>query len=302
MRQGKPKRGSTNSPFRNRNSRQEEKGTGKSDFAGNRHKGGTKPQPFRGDSRPAVPVGTPETEFSHLPGYWLYGHHAVSAALANSRRKILRRLEIEDQGKALGADPRPLPDWQRVDRATIERLLGRDCVHQGIAARVLPLPECDVEDILEAASGRDQACILILDQVTDPQNVGAILRSAAAFGAIGAILTERHAAPESGLLAKAASGALDYVPVARIVNLVRAMARLKEAGFWCIGLAAEAPQTLAEAKLSGRVALCLGAEGSGLRRLTRENCDLLLRLPSSGPISHLNVSNAAAVALYELNR
>jgi 23S rRNA (guanosine2251-2'-O)-methyltransferase len=116
------------------------------------------------------------------------------------------------------------------------------------------------------------------------------------------LLTERHAAPETGVLAKAASGALDVTPLVRVANLARAMEQLKTAGFWCVGLAGEADRTLAQANLTGRVALCLGAEGPGLRRLTREHCDLLAKLPTSSPIGHLNVSNAAAVALYELVR
>jgi 23S rRNA (guanosine2251-2'-O)-methyltransferase len=236
--------------------------------------------------------------------YWIYGNHAVAAAIDNPNRRIRRLLQAHPEGeKAVrGAGDRPLPRWETVDRAILDRVAGRESVHQGIAAQVDPLPETDIEDIAALAADRPEAKVVILDQVTDPHNVGAILRSAAAFGALAVVLTERNAAPESGVLAKAASGALEVVPLVRVTNLARAIEQLKGAGFWCAGLAAEGERSLAEARLSGRVALCLGAEGAGLRRLTRSHCDLLVRLPTSGPIDHLNVSNAAAVALYELSR
>jgi 23S rRNA (guanosine2251-2'-O)-methyltransferase len=227
----------------------------------------------------------------------------VNAALANPKRRIHQILATAEAAASIGRGTgtgHPAPE--ATDREALDRLLGRDSVHQGIAMRVSPLPETDLYEICDRARETERASVIVLDQVTDPHNVGAILRSAAAFGALAIILTERHAAPESGVLAKAASGALEHVPLARVTNLVRAMGELKEAGFWCLGLAAEGRQTLAEAKPSGRVALCLGAEGSGLRRLTREHCDLLVRLPTSGPIDHLNVSNAAAISLYELVR
>jgi 23S rRNA (guanosine2251-2'-O)-methyltransferase len=240
--------------------------------------------------------------------YWIYGHHAVLAAIDNPKRRIRRLVQAgaggERQGAraAIGGSERPLPAWETVERPVLDRLAGRESVHQGVAAQVELLAEIEIEELTAAAADRPDAPLIILDQVTDPHNVGAILRSAAAFGALGVVLTERHAAPETGVLAKAASGALELVPLVRVANLARAMEQLKAAGFWCVGLAAEAERTLAQARLSGRVALCLGAEGSGLRRLTRAHCDLLVKLPTSGPIDHLNVSNAAAVALYELAR
>jgi 23S rRNA (guanosine2251-2'-O)-methyltransferase len=236
--------------------------------------------------------------------YWIYGNHAVLAAIDNPKRRIRRLLQAsaDAEKSARGGGDRPLPRWETVDRGILDRVAGRESVHQGIAAQVDPLPETDVEDVAALAADRAEAKIVVLDQVTDPHNVGAILRSAAAFGALAVVLTERNAAPESGVLAKAASGALEVVPLVRVTNLARAMDRLKAAGFWCAGLAAEAERTLTEARLSGRIALCLGAEGAGLRRLTRTHCDLLVKLPTGGPIDHLNVSNAAAVALYELRR
>jgi len=266
-----------------------------------RHDDGRKP----GRSKPASESGhrdKPRREYAQhaQPGgpYWLYGHHAVAAALANPERKILRLAQ---------AGAGELPDvegheWEQVPRDVLESWLPPGAVHQGLAAKVHPLPERAIEDVIAEAKDLEHAPLMILDQVTDPQNVGAILRSAAAFGALAVILTERHAAPESGALAKAASGALEHVPLIRVANLARALEQLKKGGFWIAGLAAEGSQTLAKAKLTGKVGLALGAEGPGLRRLTREHCDLLVRLPTSGPIDHLNVSNAAAVALYELVR
>jgi 23S rRNA (guanosine2251-2'-O)-methyltransferase len=175
-------------------------------------------------------------------------------------------------------------------------------VHQGLALLAEPLPAVDIYEVCDGLAGAEQAALLVLDQVTDPHNVGAILRSAAAFGARAVICTERHAAAETGVLAKAASGALELVPLVAVTNLARAMETLKEAGVWCMGLAAEAEQTIAATDLTGKTAIVLGAEGSGLRRLTREHCDLLVRLPTQGAFANLNVSNAAAVALYEVAR
>ncbi len=242
-------------------------------------------------------------------GYWLYGLHAVGAALANPNRRF-RRLALAARDGMPGdllalLERRATADGIRiepVDRPALDRPLPADSVHQGLAARVEPLPEPDLDDRLDELAGRPQATLLLLDRITDPHNVGAILRSAAAFGAAAVVLTERHAAPESGSLAKAASGALEHVPLIRVGNLARALEAIKAAEFWVVGLAAEAERTLAEVIAPGRVALVLGAEGEGMRRLTRERCDLLARLPTGGPIGQLNVSNAAAVALYEIAR
>lgn len=240
----------------------------------------------------------------HGGPYWIYGHHAVTAALGNPERKLLRlaRTGADIEPGQVEADRGDWPEWEQVPRDVLESWLPAGAVHQGIAVKVHPLSEHGIEDVVAEAADREQAIVVILDQVTDPQNVGAILRSAAAFGAVAVLLTERHAAPETGALAKAASGALEHVPLVRVANLARALETLKKGGFWIAGLAAEADRTLAEARLTGKVGLALGAEGPGLRRLTREHCDLLVRLPTGGPIDHLNVSNAAAVSLYELVR
>jgi 23S rRNA (guanosine2251-2'-O)-methyltransferase len=223
----------------------------------------------------------------------------VSAALANPERKARRLLATAEAAKAL---PATRVQAEIVARPEIDRLLAPGAVHQGVALLVEPLPETTIEDTIRAADGADRAVVLVLDQVTDPHNVGAILRSAAAFGALAVVAPDRHAPDETGTLAKSASGALERMPLVRVINVARALEDLKKAGFWVAGLAADAPKTLAEAGLTGKVVLVLGAEGEGMRRLTREHCDHLVRLPMYGDMESLNVSNAAAVALYELRR
>ena len=268
---------------------------------------GTKAAPTRDVKRPAAAprsaVRAPQP--SRGDGVWIYGLHAVTAALDNSARVCRRLLATEEgvQRLAPTASGRPHPIAPEiVGRETIDAALPPGAVHQGLALLAAPLPMLDVSDLLHLSEGVASCQIVALDQVTDPQNVGAVLRSAAAFGALGVMLPDRHAPEETGALAKAASGALERVPVIRVTNLVRALEELKAAGFWAAGLDAEGDRTLAEAGLTGKTVLVLGAEGSGLRRLTRETCDYQLRLPMRGGFESLNVSNAAAIALYELNR
>ena len=191
---------------------------------------------------------------------------------------------------------------QIVDRGEITARRPDDAVHQGIADHADPLPEPALGDLLDATAERAGAVLVILDQATDPRNVGAVMRSAAAFGCAGVVVHKHHAPPETGALAKTASGALETVPLVRAGNLSRAMNEIKEAGFWCIGLDGGAEETLAAVVPSGRTALVLGAEGAGLRRLTAETCDRLARIPISANMESLNLSNAAAIALYELAR
>ncbi len=180
--------------------------------------------------------------------------------------------------------------------ADLARLVPGDAPHQGMVAEVEKLPDIWLGDLLDDAPERRP--LLVLDQVTDPHNVGAILRSAAAFDALGIVTQDRHAPPESGALAKAASGALETVPWVRVVNLSRALDEMAEAGFWRVGLTGRAEMTLADALGPPRVALVLGAEGEGMRQNTESHCDALAKLPISDRIESLNVSNAAAIALY----
>lgn len=231
---------------------------------------------------------------------WLYGLHAVQAALANPERRF-RRLVTTEEGEAQLAQRLPRP-WaiepEFADRTRLDQMLGRDAVHQGVALLCDLLPQLTLEEALQRPGP-----VLVLDQVTDPRNIGAILRSAAAFGAAVVILQDRHAPEETGSLAKAASGALETVPLLRAVNLARVIGQLKTADCWVVGLDAEATAALSGPSFSGRrVALVLGAEGEGLRRLTRESCDELAMLPMPGEMESLNVSAATAVALYELTR
>ncbi len=233
--------------------------------------------------------------------FWLYGEHAVAAAIRNPRRKTRRLLVTEDAEKSLRAAlnrPWRLPP-ERIERQRFGTFLTEDALHQGVALLVEPLESVALEDAIAASDGP----VLLLDQVTDPRNVGAILRSAAAFGAACVVLQDRHAPPETGAVARAASGALDIVPVVREVNLSRAIASLQKSGFWVMGLTGDASRTLAEARPKDRrIALVLGAEDTGLRRLQRETCDELVRLPITPAMESLNVAAAAAVALYELIR
>ena len=244
-------------------------------------------------------------------GGWLYGRHAVAAALNNPARHwrrlaVLAGQEAEAQALVVAALAIRRGDGEPVrvlDRTALAALLPSGAVHQGLALAVEPLPEADFDDVLRLAavtSGR--AVILLLDQIEDPHNVGAILRSAAAFGALAVVATTHGAAPVGGALAKAASGALETVPFVRVVNLARTLDRLKETGFWIVGLDETAGEELGAVDPGERVALALGSEGHGLRRLVGERCDYLARLPTLAAQPSLNVSNAAAVALYELSR
>ena len=229
---------------------------------------------------------------ANRPRFW--GRHAVAAALDNPQRKVVKAWATRDAA-AFMQFPKDLA-VTLADVADLGRLVPGDAPHQGVVVEVEPLEEVWLDDLLTDAP--EPAVLLVLDQVTDPHNVGAILRSAAAFGAIGIVTQDRHSPPESGALAKAASGTLETVPWVRTVNLARALDDIAEAGFWRIGLAGETDGTLAEALGPPRVALVLGAEGEGIRQNVEAHCDALARLPISDRVESLNVSNAAAIALY----
>jgi 23S rRNA (guanosine2251-2'-O)-methyltransferase len=240
---------------------------------------------------------------------WLYGRHTVAAALANPERRWYRLAVLpshEQQARALieGARAQRLGEGEPIevlDHQGFLRILPDGAVHQGLALAVEPLAEPDLESLLQPAyPGATRSIVLVLDGISDPQNLGAVLRSAAAFGALAVVLAAHGSPPVSGALAKAASGAIETVPLVRVVNLARALDVLKEAGFWVCGLDEAAPQALTALDLGARVAIVLGSEGGGLRRLVRERCDYLARLPTRPEHPTLNLSNAAAVALYEL--
>ncbi len=249
----------------------------------------------RGQQRaPAVPNGA----------VWLYGIHAVAAALGNPARRLRRLVITEDSQSALAAErPQPWPiQPEFVLRDKIDQLLGArqgsGIVHQGVALLTDQLASPALLDALKRPGP-----ILVLDQISDPRNIGALMRTAQAFGAAAVIAQERNAPEETGALAKVASGALELIPLLRIVNISRALIVLKSANVWVVGLEGAAPNRLNGASFAGRrVALVLGNEGEGMRRLTRETCDEIAALGMPGGMESLNVSAAGAVALYELTR
>jgi len=230
----------------------------------------------------------------------IFGVHAAEAALRNPVR-VVNQVFVTDNGEnrlkdALAARSHAGIKLNRVTPRDLDRRLGADTVHQGILLECEPLPEPTLEQLadLPDASGP----LVVLDQVTDPHNVGAILRSAAVFGAQGVLMTRRHSPPLGGVLAKSASGALEHVPVVLVANLARALDELGSLAYRRIGLDGTGDKAAETEPFSGRVAIILGAEGRGLRQLTREHCDALVRISGTGPLASLNVSNAAAVTLH----
>jgi 23S rRNA (guanosine2251-2'-O)-methyltransferase len=225
----------------------------------------------------------------------LWGRHAVEAALKNPERNNHKLWATREGIASLDGElPADFP-VEFADVADLGRLVARDAPHQGLVLECAALEDIHLDEVLTGDARRP---LVVLDQVTDPHNLGAIMRSAAAFDAGALVTQDRHAPPESGTVGKAASGALDVVPWVRVVNLSRALEEIAEAGYWRIGLTGEADATLAEALPNGPIALVLGAEGEGLRQNVAAHCDALARLPIGNAMESLNVSNAAAIALY----
>ncbi len=260
-------------------------------FAQRGPRGGAKPF-----NRPGKSAGRPawRDRDSHPDGpAILYGWHTVTMALANPQRRIRKLTLTENAAKRLADENIATPVTPEIVRPQeIDRLLSPDAVHQGLLAEADPLPSPDIETL------KQEGMVLVLDQITDPHNVGAILRSAAAFAVKAIVTTARHSPEATGVLAKAASGALELVPVVTVQNLARALTGLNERGFQTVGLDSEGSEDLSDVALREPLALVLGAEGKGLRQLTRETCSVVARLDMPGEIKSLNVSNAAVLALY----
>jgi 23S rRNA (guanosine2251-2'-O)-methyltransferase len=232
---------------------------------------------------------------------WIYGIHASIAALKNPNRRINSILTTKHSSNFVTNLNNPnLPPQQIIDRNKLDAILPPDSVHQGIAVQCDPLPFPHLEDVI--ANHKENSALIILDQANDPRNIGSVLRSAAAFDATAVIVPDRGTPVISGSMAKAAAGAIEQVPIVRVKNLARSLKIIKNAGYWCVGLDNRATQSLADAKLSGKIAIVMGAEGSGLRQLTSETCDYLAKIPISGQMESLNLSIATSIALYELNR
>ncbi|MBR1649132.1 MAG: 23S rRNA (guanosine(2251)-2'-O)-methyltransferase RlmB [Alphaproteobacteria bacterium] len=231
----------------------------------------------------------------------IFGRHAVLAAIKNPARKIKKvlcvRENFEELKNLVSADK-----LQITDRREIEKLLAPDAVHQGFVMIADMLPAVSLEEICSRSEFLSDCHLVILDQVTDPQNIGAIIRSCAAFNSLALIVQDKNSPQESGSMLKAAAGTFENMPVCRVTNLVRAIEKLKQSGFWIIGMDGYAKAEIKDTDKRGKIAVIMGSEGKGMRRLTEENCDMCVRLPINPDVESLNVSTAAAIVLYELNR
>ena len=230
----------------------------------------------------------------------LYGRHAVLEALQNQKRKCSKILCTKENADEIRRVSKVTP--QIVERKEIDKLLPPEAVHQGFALFCNELPPIALEDIIEHSEALENCNILFLDQVTDPQNIGAIIRSAVAFNCLALIVQDKNSPSETGSMAKASAGMIEHLPIVRVTNLARAIDELKDAGFWTIGMDGYAKTTVSELKKGGKNAIIMGSEGKGMRRLIEENCDITVKLPMNPLVESLNVSTAAAIILYEMNK
>lgn len=237
---------------------------------------------------------------------YLYGRHPVTAAINNPKRQISALYatketyqEVVDLCSKAHRNPTLI---KQLDRKEIEKLLPPEAVHQGFAAAVKELESYSLEEICAQADKKENCHLLILDQVTDPQNIGAIIRSCVAFDTLALVVQDKNSPTESGAMAKASAGMIELLPIVRVTNLSRAVESLKKAGFWVIGMDGYAQTTIDKMNKSGKTAIIMGSEGKGMRRLVEESCDSTVRLPISEKVESLNVATAAAITLYELNK
>lgn len=241
-----------------------------------------------------------KTQFDSGKSLILYGKHAVLSALANPKRQVSKLLCTKENIDEFVKQKRLTP--QVVDRKEIDKLVGRDAVHQGVVLFCSRLSDVDLEDVICEANKKKKCHVIILDQVTDPQNVGAIIRSAVAFDTLALIMQDKNSPIESGAMAKAAAGMLEHLPIVRVTNLSRAIEKLKKAGFWTVGMDGYAKITIDKLDKMEKTAIIMGSEGRGMRRLVEENCDISVKLPMSPLTESLNVATAASIALYEINK
>lgn len=240
-----------------------------------------------------------KTEKNNKEQLIIYGRHAVLSALKNPKRQIQKLLITADNRAEVEKLSVP---YNIVDKKDFLKILPEDAVHQGFALYCNRLETYSIEDLIALADKKERCHILILDQVTDPQNIGAIIRSCAAFETLGLVVQDKNSPLESGAMDKASAGTIEFVPVARVTNLSRAIESLKDAGFWVMGMDGYAETTIDKINKSGKIAIVMGSEGKGMRRLVQENCDSSVKLPISPNVESLNVSTAAAIALYELSK
>ena len=234
-------------------------------------------------------------------GLILYGRHAVLAALENPARKIHKLVCTSENAVSLRAKY-PNLNIITADKKDIDKLVSADAVHQGFALFCSELDNLSIEELCSMTENEQKCNILILDQVTDPQNIGAIIRSCAAFGTKALIVQDKNSPQESGSMAKAAAGTMEMVPVVRVTNLSRAIETLKKNGFWVVGMDGYAKDNVDKIDKNTKLAVIMGSEGAGMRRLVEESCDITVRLPINPKVESLNVSTAAAVVLYELSK